>query len=174
MEENNRADVLELQKYLRILYRAGYDIPSILPNGIFGEGTREAVYKLQGLFSLDTTGKVDLDTWNAIVKSAAEGGAMFRRAEPIYPFSQTLAGKELQKGDLLSLVAIVKIMLKETLIYGAEELVVDNLFDTELEQVLKRFQKANRIEESGRLDRATWDLLAKQYNAFSGHPDASL
>ncbi len=48
--------------------RTSYDtLPSFVSNGIFNEDTSLAVKELQRIHSLPITGRVDLNTWNAIV-----------------------------------------------------------------------------------------------------------
>lgn len=58
--------VRQLQEQLQRIARAYPAIPSITPDGIYGERTKEAVQKFQSVFGLPATGVVDYPTWYKI------------------------------------------------------------------------------------------------------------
>ena len=53
----------QLQEQLQRIARAYPAIPSITPDGIYGNRTKEAVQKFQSVFGLPATGVVDYPTW---------------------------------------------------------------------------------------------------------------
>ena len=58
--------ILELQNSLRLLYLRGYDLPSVIPDGIYGGETEYAVRLYQRLKGLPETGVADILLWQNI------------------------------------------------------------------------------------------------------------
>ena len=58
--------VRQLQEQLQRISRAYPAIPSITPDGVYGNRTKEAVQKFQSVFGLPVTGVVDYPTWYKI------------------------------------------------------------------------------------------------------------
>lgn len=58
--------VMQMQEQLNRIARAYTAIPTISADGIFGNGTREAVEAFQRIFDLPVTGVVDYPTWYKI------------------------------------------------------------------------------------------------------------
>ena len=58
--------VRQLQEHLNSIASVYYAIPSLTPDGIFGENTRNAVEAFQSVFGLPVTGIVDFRTWYKI------------------------------------------------------------------------------------------------------------
>ena len=66
--DRKEESVAEVQRYLRALSYRYESIPHVGTDGIYGEETREAVRAFQALFSLDTTGDTDKDTFDLLYK----------------------------------------------------------------------------------------------------------
>lgn len=58
--------VYQMQQQLARIAKSYPAIPAIVPDGIFGNKTREAVEKFQSVFGLPVTGIVDYNTWYEI------------------------------------------------------------------------------------------------------------
>lgn len=58
--------VLQLQEQLDTIASIYTAIPSVVPDGIFGEATQRAVREFQSIFGLPVTGVVDFATWYKI------------------------------------------------------------------------------------------------------------
>ena len=61
-----RSYLYQLQEQLQRISRAYPAIPSITPDGVYGNRTKEAVQKFQSVFGLPVTGVVDFPTWYKI------------------------------------------------------------------------------------------------------------
>ena len=61
-------DVQRMQQYLQVISRSYSRIPSLVPDGIFGDNTLAAVEAFQRLFGLTEDGIVGPDTWNKILE----------------------------------------------------------------------------------------------------------
>lgn len=73
--------VLSLQTMLRTLYTGSSALPLATADGVFGEGTLEAVMIYQRDHGLPVTGVVDADTW-ASIASAFQVEVSRRTASP--------------------------------------------------------------------------------------------
>ena len=58
--------VRQLQEQLNRISRSYPALPSVTPDGIYGESTRRAVEEFQRVFNLPVTGVVDYSTWYKI------------------------------------------------------------------------------------------------------------
>lgn len=60
--------VEQVQSYLRVIGQNNSSVPIIDVDSVFGEGTRNAVLAVQGLYGIEQTGVVGPATWNDIVE----------------------------------------------------------------------------------------------------------
>ena len=73
--------VYEIQSYIRNVSRLDGDIPSLVPDGIYGPETSESVTAFQRKHLLPQTGKADLATWNKLLEE--NDRAVFEFSEPL-------------------------------------------------------------------------------------------
>jgi len=66
LEGSRGEDVRALQEYLAAISEVYTEIPSVVPDGVFGAVTEEAVRIYQSLFGIEPTGIVASTTWNSI------------------------------------------------------------------------------------------------------------
>lgn len=59
-------DVRTIQEQLNAIASVYTAIPSLIPDGIYGEATQESVRTFQSVFGLPQTGIVDFSTWYRI------------------------------------------------------------------------------------------------------------
>ena len=162
---DERLSIIEIQRNLRELAKAGWDLPSIIADGIYGEQTREAVRQFQQIERLPITGRVDLTTWQ-VLRTAADAGRWERSpANPIYPWNRPLAAGTTNPGERTDLIYIAQILLREIVAYDFE-LPLTGVLDTATRDALCQFQRINGLSMSGILDRPTWDALADAYNKY--------
>lgn len=60
------SDVRTIQEQLNAISSVYTAIPSLVPDGIYGENTQKAVKEFQSIFGLPQTGVVDFATWYRI------------------------------------------------------------------------------------------------------------
>ncbi len=162
---DERLSVIEIQQNLRELSKAGWDIPSLTADGIYGEKTREAIRRFQEIEGLPVTGKVDLVTWQ-VLRTAADASRWERSpANPIYPWNRPLAAGTTSPGERTDLIYIAQILLREIVAYDFE-LPLTGVLDTVTRDALCQFQRINGLSPTGVLDRPTWDALADAYNKY--------
>lgn len=160
-----RLSIIEIQRNLRELASAGWEIRSIIADGIYGQRTREAVRQFQSIESLPVTGIVDYLTWQVLHTAAAIQRAIRSPAAPIYPWNRPLKGGTTQCDERTDLIYLAQLMLRESVPYDFE-LPLTGVLDQPTQDALRRFQQLGGLPISGVLDRATWDALADAYNKY--------
>lgn len=165
---DNRADVREVQEYLRRLAVAYPRIPLLAVDGIFGPRTAEAVRVFQELFDLPVTGEVNRATWERLVEEYRRLTSTETPPVALQPFPT--GDVAIGAGDTGPLVALVQSMLNTVaLVYDTLPTVaVTGRYGGETEAAVASLQQRFGLEPTGRVDRATWDLLAATYNAYVG------
>lgn len=162
---DERLSIIEIQNNLRELTKAGWALPSIIADGIYGEQTREAVRQFQRIEGLPVTGRVDLITWQ-VLRTAANVNRWERSpATPIYPWNRPLSQGVTQSGERTDLIYIAQILLREIVAYDFE-LPLTGVLDSATRDALCQFQRINGLPVTGILDRPTWDALADAYNKY--------
>lgn len=155
--------VFELQSYLRNIGRTDSDISRVVPDGVFAKETTDAVRSFQRKYNLRETGTVDFETWEVIKIKNSE--AVFSASEPIQIVRITNEDLPLVIGMDNTLVYTLHLMLN----YVAERyenftpLPLQSLFDGNTEREVRRWQRVIAIEETGQVDKVTWNNLAEFY-----------
>ena len=156
--------VYDLQRYLRQLSRFDPSIPSVEEDGIFGEETRSSLLAFQRKYGLPITGVADGETWARLFKEYLASVEARTRPRPIYLFPRFPADYSVGAGDESLLVGAIQYLLRELLtLYGkdTELLPLDGVFGELTERAVKDFQALHRLPPDGRVDRITWDRLAR-------------
>lgn len=162
---DKRLGIIEVQQNLRELYKAGWKIILVTPDGIYGAHTRKAVTEFQKLSKLPDNGIVDYTTWTELTQKANEARADRLPSTAISPFNRPLSSDLLQKGECSDLIYLVQLMLNETQSYN-QPLTLTGTVDEETCQALIDFQEKNALEPTGEINRSTWDALANAYNKY--------
>lgn len=155
--------VFEAQSYLRNIGRLDSDISSVIPDGIFAAETTEAVKSFQRKYGLTETGIIDFETWELIKAKNFE--AVFTASEPIQIVRITNDDLPLKKGMDNTLVYTLHLMLNNVAerYENFTPLPLQSLFDGNTEREIKRWQRVISADESGEVDKATWNYLAEFY-----------
>jgi peptidoglycan hydrolase-like protein with peptidoglycan-binding domain len=168
MEKNEITDRIarqNLQRYLRQLAYFEPEIPLAPIDGTAGEDTTAAIREFQRLNGLNITGVADKETWDRIY---GEYLLSLERALPPIPFSPfplTPMDYSAKMGDRGFLVQAIQHILAEiSLIYKIfPEIEESGVFDEATENAVKTLQRGYSLEETGAVDRRTWNALVRQY-----------
>ncbi len=168
-DSSKKTQVTELQKMLRAVSYIHTDIPRINPDGVFGRETTDALRIFQRQMGLAPTGTADFATWNALraesalARDGAAGGKMIN----IFPGVDYV----IKPGEKSSLVYVIQVILGDIshTYDGLEDVEVTGTYDNATYEGVKLFQYYHRIEETGNVDKKTWDALATSYNVFANN-----
>lgn len=144
-----------------------YDfLPALSLDGLFGEDTLEAVLLFQRELAPPVTGVVDERTWNAIrdewIKLERETAPP--RALRIFPGegTQAIPGAS---GNYMILPQTMFQVLRQKL-SGIQEDAADGIHGKSSVENTMWLQKLAQLEQTGIMDRATWDMLSRLYELF--------
>ncbi|MBQ8236143.1 MAG: peptidoglycan-binding protein [Clostridia bacterium] len=163
---DKRRAVLQIQQWLRTLAQSGFPLPLIVPDGIYGPNTKEAVRIFQSLSGLAATGEVDYVTWLALRDDYRKVAAGVALTNPIFPFEYTLSDQKVTSGDRASLVYIIQALIEELLLVYTTlvDRAPSGIYDEQTAENIRILQEIWRLPVTGEVDRDTWNSLADAYN----------
>lgn len=155
-----------LQYMLRRLSEVHEALPRLVPDGIFGEETLEAVMIFQREFHAPVTGVVDRDTWNAIQEmwEQVEGQIGPTHALRAFPGE----GKQVEPGAEEEYMILPQTMFQVLArhLNGIQEGDTRGVHDRSSVENVRWLQQAAGLGQSGVLDRETWERLARLYEVI--------
>ncbi len=161
-----REAIENLQRYLR---RLSYEENNLLPipvDGIFDTRTREALSEFQRMMGLPVTGIADKVTWDTLF--AEYDRLRFEEDRRVSPdlFPSYPPNYETQLGEGGAFIYVLQLLLNELkIIYDTLPLLaLTGILDTDTSRSIKEFQRIHGIEQSGQVNRNTWNRIAEEYN----------
>ncbi len=155
--QQKKQHIMELQRYLHSISIMDREIPTVVPDGIYGKQTTSAVKAFQHEYNLTETGTADYATWNKVVSVYKGLFHMKPESYPVFPSEKFVC----QKGTTGQLVYIIQAML-----YGIgqsydnfPEVNVCGNFNDETVNAVMEFQKICALPRTGKVDCATWNML---------------
>lgn len=153
-------DLQEREALIAQLYGT---FPIAMVNGSREAEQEQAVAEIQKLLGLPPTGAVDQATRDGIVRLSNEIKEYFKKGRSIsvYPGNRVFV-----VGDEHEIISLVKHMLHslaERYSNFSKELICDAKMDEETANALCTLQKCCSMEESGALNKETWNRLAALY-----------
>lgn len=155
--------VFELQGFIRNISRYDKDIPSLVPDGFFGEETTESVTVFQRKHLLEQTGRVDFATWNKLLEENDK--SVFAFSEPVQTAPAQTEDFPLKKDKESHLNGNVNIMLSRLAEFYSnfEGAVLSPDYTEKTERFIGIFQDITDIPQTGEVDKNTWNLLSYLY-----------
>lgn len=156
--------VRELQEMLQFLSFTDPGMPQIIPDGRFGERTLESVMIFQRDHRMPVTGVVDFDTWRAIREEFRR--AYHRNGDPM-PLRVLSNGKScVHCGEPAPPAPIIAAMFDALAMYLTNFKATEDCSLSNSEENTRELQRVYRLEQTGVVDRAAWDGLARLYQLF--------
>ena len=152
-----------LQTMLRILSERDAAHPTVVPDGIYGQTTTNAVAAFQQMHGLPTTGVTDQDTWDAIV---AEYDIALIHVDEAEPVQLILNPNEiLHRGDDSPYIYVVQALLTVlSEVYASiPRPKSTGILDEATADSLAVFQELTGLPMTGELDKVTWKHLALHF-----------
>lgn len=158
--------VASLQYMLRQLSKRYSFLPELAVDGIFGEDTLEAVMLFQRELHQPVTGIVDQGTWNAIRDEWLRFEQEEALPRPVRVFPED--GRRVNPGgkeDQLILPQTMFQVLSNYLV-GIRPDQPDGYHGEASVENIKWLQSRAQIDQTGVMDRLTWDMLSRLYELF--------
>lgn len=159
--------VRSLQTMLRVIAEDDPQLPTVVPDGIYGPTTMVAVTAFQRRQNIPITGIVDERTWDAIALAYEPALIRIGKAEPIEILLEP--GQVIVFGEnspYIYLTQSILIQLAEE--YASIPTVLHTgTLDLETQRALEAFQLLAGLPVTGTLDRLTWKHLAKQFTLYA-------
>lgn len=164
--------IRSLQTMLRVLAEDDRQLPTVVPDGIYGPTTLTAVSAFQRREGLPDTGITDQLTWDRIVEAYEPARIRVDKAQPIEIIMD--AGKVFRLGDSGPYIYLLQSILTQlsldhpTIIAPGH----NGILDTPTSQALEAFQILADLPATGELDKITWKHLALQFALNAHHNTA--
>ena len=158
--------VSSLQYMLGQLSKTYQFLPQLVPDGVYGERTLEAVMRFQREAGLPVTGVVDQATWDAIrgcwLKQQARES--YSRATRVFPSE----GIQVHEGNSKEYMIVPQTMFNVLSRHfeGITPCEADGNHGPASAENVRWLQKAAGLPVTGCMDKATWDALSHLYEIF--------
>jgi len=166
--------IRSLQTMLRVIAEDGGYIPTVVPDGIYGTSTMQAIAAFQRYHSLPVSGIADQTTWEKVAEIYDIAIVNVGKTEPIEILFEP--GQVFRRGDASPYLYLAQSML----IYLADDhlaiplAIHTGILDAETAAALQAFQILAGLPETGELDRNTWKNLSLQFTLNAHHNTANL
>lgn len=150
---------LEIQHYLRDIAQVHPDIPRVSLSGLYDPGTQNAVAEFQKKFQIPITGKIDFNTWSAIIREHKNCIHCIKAPKNVSCFPNEMSELKIDdKGNLICILQIILMNYKRKYKNYAD-IQLTGVFDKQTEEAIKQFQKFSGLPVTGKVDRQTWNIL---------------
>lgn len=155
--------IRSLQTMLRVLAEDNGDYISVIPDGIYGPETMQAVTRFQRKHGLSPTGLTDQTTWETIVAEFEPALIRLDNAHPLYILMNP--GQMVRKGERHPHVHLLQAILR-VLSDTYESIAAPGntgVLDDATADSLTSFQQLSSLPMTGHLDKETWKHLVLHY-----------
>lgn len=165
--------IRSLQTMLQVIAQNDESYPAVIPDGIYGPETMQAVAIFQRKHMLPVTGIADLSTWETMIPLYERSLSNQYAASPIEvvwnPGAVIVNGGShpnlfLAQGMLAVMADVYHSVSKPSLTGVLDEITADSI---------SSFQILSGLPSTGNLDRVTWEHLSRQYPLAANRSNAS-
>ena len=161
--------IRSLQTMLRVLAEDDPRQPTVVPDGIYGPSTMNAVSSFQRRNGIPVTGITDQETWDRIVAFYEPALIRVGKAQPIEVLIDS--GQVFRYGDSSPYVYLLQSML--TQLSNDHQTIIppghSGVMDAQTVQSLAAFQRLAGLEDNGDFDKITWKHLVHQFTLNANH-----
>lgn len=165
--------VRSLQTMLRVLAEDDPSAPTVIPDGIYGPDTMNAVSAFQRKHGHTMTGVVDQPLWDAIVAEYENALIRIGPAEPIEIIMDP--GKVFLIGESSPYIYLLQSMLTQ-LAKDHNTIPMpphNGILDANTSDSITAFQILSGLPPEGTLDKITWKHLVHQFTLNAHHNTAA-
>lgn len=158
-DQQKRAHIRELQAMLHGISYFNPAIPRIVPDGIYGKATADAVRDFQQYYGLTANGEVNSATWEKIAEVYRE--LIETAPEPLEAFPAEKQAVILPGARNFTVLVMQSILHELAQVYDAvPDCPLTGVFDEETLRAVQPFQKLCGLPVTGGVDCQTWNMLA--------------
>lgn len=156
--------IRNLQNMLMTISHFTQSIPSVIPDGIFGQRTKDSVLEFQKAYGLAVNGEVDKKTWNKIRD-------VFLNVRGIYsaPKKSAVVARKpnIQRNDeLLELFVIQSMMYALAQVFkNIPSVDINGKHDSKSAGATAFIQDVSGIEPTGVIDTLTYNMISNLYSS---------
>lgn len=163
--------IRSLQTILRVLAEDDPTLPTVVPDGVYGQATMNAVSAFQRRNGLPVTGVADQQTWEAIVAVYELALVRVDKAQPIEIIMDP--GKIYQLGESDPYLYLLQSMLLylSQLHPDIQTPSHNGVLDNPTSEALAGFQLLAGLPPTGTLDKVTWKYLVNQFTLNANRTD---
>ncbi len=167
--EQQREHIRELQKYLHGISYYNEQIPRIIPDGIYGKETTNAVRGFQTAYGLTASGETNRATWDKIVSVYRSLIDTLARVLEVFPRGRS---QMIGPGDTGLPVLVIQAILRalSDQYHNLPLIEVTGLYGPDTAGAVRRFQELTALPVTGTVDLYTWNLLAAAGSELAGNP----
>ena len=165
-DEQKRRHIYDLQVCLRRIQQENDHPQPLVPDGIFGAETAEAVRAHQRQNGLPVSGQADRATWDSIFVAYEQLTALDALPAAVRFFPAEVG--VLSPGDRGAAVFVLQLLLGSGAPHFANlaPVPLTGEYDAETETAVRVMQGIFGLPPTGVADCATWDMLAGLHNAL--------
>lgn len=155
--------IRSLQTMLRVIREdAGYT-DNVVPDGIYGSTTMDAVTQFQRNYGLPVTGVTDQQTWETIIRAYQPALVRTVAAQPLQIILNP--GQIIKKGERHPYVYLIQVMLLaiSSVFSSIPSPPMTGILDIATAESVSAFQYLSGLPQTGQIDKITWKHLALQY-----------
>jgi len=163
--------IRSLQTMLRVIAEDDRTLPTVVPDGIYGQETITAVSAFQRRNGLAVTGVADQQTWEAIVAAYDKANVRVQKAAPIEIIMDP--GKVYRRGEYSPNLYLMQSMLLylSQLHPSIDTPSHTGTLDSPTSEALAGFQLLAGLPPTGELDKLTWKYLVNQFTLNANRQD---
>ncbi len=161
---DERNFIVQIQRILRDLNYINTQNGMVGVDGIYDEGTRNAVMAFQEKYGLDKTGIVNSETWallHTIWEIKAENEALARSVYILPRFDKYEILPFAKDNVLYVIQHMLEVISRDYEGFGEIEL--NGIYDVNTQNAIKLFQRKNLLNDTGIIDATTFNRLADAY-----------
>lgn len=161
--------IRSIQTMLRVLAEDDNRLPTVVPDGIYGPSTMNAVTAFQRQKGIPVTGIVDQPTWDLIVEYYEPALIRVGKAQPIEIIIDP--GQVFRRGDRSPYIYLLQSML--TQLSNDHPIITppghSGIMDDDTARSLSAFQQLSGLPVTGDFDKITWKHLVQQFTLNVHH-----
>ena len=163
-DKEKKSHISEIQQFLRTISFYNGAVPRIIPDGVYGAETVNAVKAFQSAYGLPVTGNVDENTWNKLAGEYIKALEFISEPMGIQPFPND--GDTLSLGSSGAAVIMLQAMLAElsSAFANIRPTDITGHFSKGNENTVKFMQTVWGMPPSGEVDVYLWNRIVDLFN----------